>query len=160
VLETNWILDFADGSLQKKGCGLRVRDALEHGTGNQEATLTFKGPRKPGPLKSREEIETSLGDAESMLATLDAVGLRPILRYEKRRESWRLAECRVELDEPPEIGLFIEIEGPDETSIRTVQARIGLAKAEVESRSYVAMLMEFCEKGGLRNRTLELPPTG
>lgn len=160
VLETNWILDYPDSALLKKGCGLRVRDAVEHGTGNQEAVVTFKGPRMPGCMKAREEIQTAVGDAESMLAVLEAMGLQPVLRYEKRRESWRLGECRVELDEPPEIGLFVEIEGPEEAAIRAAQARIGLESAQVENESYVAMLIEFCEKNRLRHRTLELPPIG
>lgn len=160
VVETNWILDFADGSLQKQGCGLRVRLSIEHGTGNQETELTFKGPRAAGPFKTREELQTIVDDPEMVLKILAMLGLHPVLRYEKRRESWETGGCRIELDQPPEIGFFVEIEGPGGTEIREVQQQLGLEAGDVEPSSYVGLLLAHCKASGIRERTLELPPEG
>jgi adenylate cyclase class 2 len=105
------------------------------------ATLTFKGPVTPGAFKSREEFETPVGDAETAVRILDELGFVVILAYQKRRERWRLHDCQIELDEPPHIGLFVEIEGPDEAAIRSVRTELGLDAAPLERASYVRMLL-------------------
>ena len=117
VLEANRIFDRPDGSLRRGGCGLRVRSCVAESGDAPPATLTFKGPIVPGAFKSRDEVEVSVGDADVAVRILEALGFVVILAYRKRRESWRLRDCRVELDEPPHIGLFVEIEGPDDAAI-------------------------------------------
>ena len=91
---------------------------------------------------------------------LEELGFVPIFRYQKRRESWRLGECRVELDEPPRIGLFVEIEGPDEGAIHSVQAKLGLGGLKDVPTSYVGMLVAYCEANGIADRVLNLPEGG
>lgn len=156
VLEWNQIFDWADGSLRRAGFGLRLRTMTPVGGGESRAVLTVKGPRLPGPLKSREEREVEVSDAESAARMLQMLGYVPILRYEKRRESWSLGGCRIELDEPPRIGLFVEIEGPDEESIRRVQASLGLGHIQHTAASYVRMLRTYCDEHGLCDFTLRL----
>ncbi|RME41826.1 MAG: CYTH domain-containing protein, partial [Planctomycetota bacterium] len=132
VLERNRIYDRQDGSLRAAGCGLRLRTiSQEDGTSGQ-GTLTFKGPVGPGPFKSREEIETGITDPAALEAILDRLGLLPILVYDKRRESWAWNGCRIELDEVPRLGRFVEIEGPDEKTIAAVRDRLGLGRADHE----------------------------
>jgi adenylate cyclase class 2 len=157
VLETNHIFDRPDGSLRARGYGLRIRSARDTATGEQSHTLTLKGPVAAGPFKSREELEVRISDADTAASMLQQLGFVRILCYQKRRESWRLEECRVELDEPPHIGLFVEIEGPDEAAIRFVRDRLGLADAVHEKASYVPMLMAYCQEHGIADRMLPLP---
>jgi adenylate cyclase class 2 len=149
VIEKNVILDRADGSLRSRGCGLRVRSTVGQDGGDVRVTLTFKGPTLEGEFKKREEHEVRLDDAESGLAMLERLGFTTILSYEKRRESWSFESCRIELDDPPHIGKFVEIEGPDENAIRAVQAEIGLGDVPHTRESYVRMLLEYCHKHGL-----------
>ncbi len=165
VLETNRIFDRSDGSFRRRGCGLRIRSAVaaDATTGRKEdpthhaATLTFKGPVIAGTFTSREEVEVGISDEETTARMLALLGFAPVLVYQKRRESWRLGECRIELDEPPHIGLFVEIEGPDEHVIQEVQVALGLeATAHVRS-SYVHMLAAYCEEHGITVRVLSLP---
>lgn len=156
VKEWNVILDSADGTLRAKGCGLRVRSTQDEQGGRGGSTLTFKGPRRAGEFKSREEIEVAVSNAEEASELLSRLGFEPILQYEKRRESWQLEDCRVELDEPPKIGLFVEIEGPGESSVQRVRERLGLRGTPVTPASYVRMLTEHCEQGKTANRTLRL----
>jgi len=148
VMERNRIFDRPDGSLRAEGCGLRVRSARNEVDGETHATLTFKGPVRPGAMKSREEIEIRIDDAEAAAELLTRLGFVVILDYDKRRESWSLGDCVVELDEPPALGLFVEIEGPDEAGIRRVQQSLGLESAPPERSSYVRMLVERARAGG------------
>jgi adenylate cyclase class 2 len=149
VLETNVIFDRADGSLRKEGCGLRLRSTVREDGGDARVMLTFKGPRAAGPYKKREELEVRLEDLDAASAILERLGFLAILHYQKRRESWSWGSCRIELDDPPHIGRFVEIEGPDEEAIRSVQAELGLGDVPHTDASYVRMLLEYCQERGL-----------
>jgi len=146
VLETNRILDRPDGYLRKQGCGLRIRSAVNRDNNISRCTLTFKGPCKPGTFKSRDEYEVEMNGAEITTRIFNSLGFVEMLWYQKKRESWRLNDCRVELDQPPHIGLFVEIEGPDEKAIRRIQTDIGLGEAKPVQASYVRMLSEYARK--------------
>lgn len=154
VLETNCILDRLDGHLRRLGCGLRVRRVVDSDGRPGPATLTFKGPRRVGDLKSREEIETSVGDGDAITELLPRLGFHVVLCYEKRRETWRLGPCSVELDEPAALGLFVEIEGPDEPAVRAAQRDLQLAAAKPVNVSYVGMIAALCDAEKLPNRTV------
>ncbi|MCH7596299.1 MAG: class IV adenylate cyclase [Planctomycetes bacterium] len=156
VVETNVILDGREGPLRSRGCGLRVRSTVDDGGASAGATLTYKGPRAAGVLKVREELEVSVTNADTTLQILAKLGFAPILQYEKRRESWQLGSCRVELDEPPHLGLFVEIEGPDEAAILSCRNDLGLGAAEAVAQSYVAMLVAYCDERGIMSRTIGL----
>ena len=118
--------------------------------------MTFKGPVVPGPFKSREEIETGIEDPMAAATLVDRLGFEAILIYEKRRESWSIGSCRIELDELPHLGLFVEIEGPDNSSIADVRDRIGLAGATHERASYIGLLLAHCKAHGLTNRVISI----
>ncbi len=156
VIETNVILDRPDGSLRHAGCGLRVRSTRAADGSVGVATLTFKGPRKPGPLKSREELEVTVGEGAMAERIMASCGFVTMLWYEKRRESWIVGDCHVELDEPPHLGLFVEIEGPGEAAIAKVQTALGLGGEAHVRESYVRMLIEYCRDHGIVERRLEL----
>ncbi len=156
-LETNRIYDRPDGSLRKRGCGLRLRSVLFADGKESRATLTFKGPRRAMAFKSREELEVGVDDADAMERLMEGIGFVQVLRYQKRRESWQLDECRVDLDEPARIGLFVEIEGPDERTIRRVQHKLKLDGQGDVAPTYVGMLVAFCKANGITSRTLDLP---
>src|SRR5512139_1086939 len=97
VLETNHIFDSPDRSLLSGGRGLRVRICRAEEGDDPPATLTYKGPRIQGPLKTREEIEVALDDGEAGRELIEALGFVEVLCFEKRRETWRLGDCTVEL---------------------------------------------------------------
>jgi adenylate cyclase class 2 len=149
MLETNRIFDRPDRSLQSSGCGLRIRSSkVLDGVGGG-ATLTFKGPALPGAFKKREEVEVIVESAEESAALLERLGFARILEYQKRRERWRLGGCIVELDGPAQLGLFVEIEGPNDNAIRDVQRRLGLEEVKHISTSYVQMAAKYCEDHGI-----------
>ena len=157
VLESNRILDRPDGSLRRVGRGLRIRSTVADDDGKTTATLTLKGPLRAGMFKSREELEIEISSPETAGNILKTLGFVSILTYQKRRESWSLGECRIELDEPPHIGLFVEIEGPGESAIRSAGSDLGLDRVGHIAESYVRMLMNYCVEHGITDRTLRLP---
>src|SRR3954453_5141750 len=114
VMETNTFFDTEDRSLLARDQGLRLRTTKDVKSGAEESTITFKGPRLQGQLKSREERELKVGSAKEAMALLESLGFSRVLTFQKRRESWMLDGCHVELDELPYIGVFVEIEGPKE----------------------------------------------
>lgn len=111
------------------------------------AVFTFKERDLSGsPVKRQREEETEVADARALAAILEALGYRPVLVYEKRRETWEIAETEVVIDELP-FGLFAEIEG-DEARILEVEKLLGLDAAEAEHASYPALTLRHGLKKG------------
>lgn len=140
AFETNRLFDDAARTLFHAGCGLRIRECRMLDGPERRPTLTYKGPLRPGRYKSRAEIEVQIEDAGAMIEILAALGFSEHLLFEKKRESWRLGPCRIELDELPQIGRFVEVEGPGEDAIQSSLARLGLADSKMIHDSYAALL--------------------
>lgn len=143
VLEHNMMFDRPGGDLEGRGCRLRLRvstPAPRSGSDLTEPVLTFKGPRLAGPLKSREEIELPVGDTDEMKRLLEAMGYVLTFQYEKRRDSWLLGPCRVELDKVPMLGRFVEIEATKDRHVHRALGQLGLAVEPLVKRGYAALL--------------------
>jgi adenylate cyclase class 2 len=141
--EANELYDDPPGRLSRSGSTLRVRRA------GGETILTYKGPaRFEEGIKQRVERETRVSDAEEIEAILEALGLAPRFRYEKRREEWRLGSALVALDETP-IGNYVEIEA-DPAEIRRVVIALDLDFASAIPYSYAKLYaMRRKEEPGL-----------
>jgi len=144
MVQTDRFFDTPEKALRGSDRGLRIR-TVEHLSGwgaeaDARAVVTFKGPREAASgVKIRAEHETRVDDEEALVWVFQACGLKPMLTIQKRRTTWRLDECLVELDELPAIGCFVEIEGPDEAAVDAVRAKLGLT-GEGITDSYAAML--------------------
>ena len=87
------------------------------------------------------------------ITLLERLGYLTMIQFEKRRESYHLDDCRVELDEMPHLGTFVEIEGPSESSVIKVRGRLQLSDRPMQKSSYVSMLMSYLqERGDSRRR--------
>ncbi len=141
VLEVNSFFDTEDRRLLAAGEGLRIRRqaSLDNGDGKADR-VTFKGPRQPGVLKTREGLEIGVSDATAMEKVFGRIGFARVLRFEKRRETFMLDGCEVALDELPRLGRFVEIEGPSEDAVMAVREKLGLSQAPLLTSSYVGML--------------------
>ncbi len=142
VLETNTYFDTTRADLMSTDQGLRIRVREDH-SGNVSATITHTGPRAHGRLKSRLEAECGIDDPRAMAEVLQGLGYRPTFNFEKVRSSWRLDECAVEIDTLPQLGSFLEIEGPTDTAVMSVRARAGMAEVPLIRSSYIAMLSSY-----------------
>lgn len=120
VHEINLRFDNTSGDLRRELKVLRLRK-------DTEAKFTFKGPGEEyeGGVIRRREIEFMVGDFEQAAQFLDALGFKPILFYEKFRETFEFDGVHIMLDELP-YGNFVEIEGEEVSMLRKVAARLGL----------------------------------
>src|ERR1041385_5129375 len=118
TFEDNIVLD-RRGELRTKGALLRVRKFGKY------SIVTFKGPMSiEGGVKSREEVQTGVESFELAIQLFDSLGFRPIFRYQKFREVWRVRDVEVVIDRTP-IGDYFEIEGAMEM-IRSVAGELGM----------------------------------
>lgn len=119
--------------------------------------ITYKGPRRPGPTKTREEIEIGFTDGPDAFQELSNLfghlGFRHVATVTKRRRSFHLihegVEIEVGLDHVEGLGDFAEVEAiaAGDADIPAAQgAVVGLARIlgldEVEPRSYLRMVLE------------------
>jgi predicted adenylyl cyclase CyaB len=157
AIEVNTFFDTDDRSLLAADKGLRLRTATPLPEGKPKYTMTFKGPRQHGPLKSREEKELGVDSAKNATALLEILGFHHILSFEKKRQSWELGDCKVELDELPYLGVFVEIEGPKEDSVMKIRQSLELADEPIIKASYVALLMTHLQESGSASRVVTFP---
>ncbi|MGV9389232.1 class IV adenylate cyclase [Streptomyces olivaceus] len=106
------------------GAWVRLRD---EGT---RSTLTLKQVTDATTIDGTKEIETEVSDLHAMAAILRRVGLTEVRYQENYREEWRLGEVAFDFDTWPDLPTFLEIEGPDEASVRQAAALLNLEYSE------------------------------
>jgi adenylate cyclase class 2 len=158
-LETNVFLDTEDRSLLAADEGLRMRANKNLATGESEYVITYKGPRQVGQLKSREEVELKVDRGAEAVTLLERLGYITMIQFEKRRESYHLDDCRVELDEMPHLGFFVEVEGPSESAVMNVRGRLQLDDRPMLKSSYVSLLMSYLQEHGDSRRRVTFAGT-
>jgi adenylate cyclase class 2 len=141
--------DMPDGWFRAADSVVRIRRWDVQRGRPMPSKLTYKGSRQPGRMKRRREIEVTVQDPEAAGRLLESLGFTCVSVIEKRRERWELGPCRVELDEVPYLGTFVEIEGPGEAAIAEVQRELGLASLPHVDAGYVSMLIKYCEARNL-----------
>jgi adenylate cyclase class 2 len=157
VLETNTFFDTEDRSMLAKDQGLRLRHMKDLKTSEEKSIITFKGPRLYGVLKNREEHELVVASAKDATALLEAVGFKRVVTFQKRRESWMLEKCHVELDEVPYLGTFVEIEGPSEKAVLHARESLKLNDRPLIQASYIALLITHLQERGISDRVISFP---
>lgn len=111
--------DFANMTLSAKNGWVRVRHE-----GNK-TTMSYK-QLDDRSLHGTKEVNLTIDDFGQADAFLQAIGLKAVSYQETKRESWRLGEVEIELDHWPWTKPYVEIEGPDEASIRAVAGKLKL----------------------------------
>jgi len=158
VVQTDHYVDTDDGKLRTGDVGVRVRlTRVIRSTSpvDNRPLLTWKGPARPdATFKSRPEVQTRLDDPAVIDHVLSAAGLTPTVTVEKRRESWRLGPCTVELDTLPHVGTFVEIEGPDETAIEKIRRQLHI-QGEPTRDHYVTLTLNA---QNTKNRSVKASP--
>ncbi|KJK54265.1 class IV adenylate cyclase [Streptomyces sp. NRRL F-4428] len=106
------------------GAWLRLRDE------GSRSTLTLKQVTDSTTIDGTTEIETEIADLHAMADILRRLGLSEVRYQENYREEWRLGEVAFDFDTWPDLPTFLEIEGPDEASVRQAAALLELDYTE------------------------------
>ena len=141
--ESNIRFEDRDKSLVKRRSLLRLRR-------DDRVRITFKSePEEKDPrFKVYRELETEVGDFETMESILAALGFFPDQRYEKYRETLVIEDTQFCLDEMP-FGDFLEIEGAKHEILKMVAA-LGLNWEERILFNYLKMFETVKQKENLR----------
>jgi adenylate cyclase class 2 len=169
VVQTDTYFDRPDGSLRAGDCGLRLRElrylrsAATVADRETRPQLTFKGPAgEHERVKVRREIQTHVDDGGAMRQVLEGLGLSVSLSVQKKRSTWRLDGCTIELDELPLIGRYVEIEGRDDEHVHRAATHLGL-DGEPITDHYLDLLTRACPRAGRTCHQIHLdrcPPGG
>ena len=117
--------------------------------------VTYKGPKQPGPTKTRIEIEVPLAAGEEPAANycrlLTHLGYRAVAVVRKRRRVYHFERdsfaMQVCLDEVAEVGSFVEVEivAPEAKKQEADKVLLAIARQlelkDMERRSYLEMLL-------------------
>lgn len=111
------------------------------------ALLTYKSASRP-PLKTREEIEVRVDDAQALRSILQHLGFSESLSLSKLREEYSLDRegVKVCIDHVKGLGYYLEVEArsenPEEAErrIRRVLSTLGLEGRPLITTSYAELL--------------------
>ena len=92
------------------------------------------------------ETETEVNDGEATARILEALGLKPIFRYEKFRGEWSDGTGHVVLDKTP-IGDYAEIEGEADWIDETAR-KLEVSPEQYITQSYGELFQEWKHRTG------------
>jgi adenylate cyclase, class 2 len=123
------------------------------------STLTLKQVKDSTRIDGTTEIETEVTDLHAMAEILRGLGLREVRYQENYREEWRLGEVVFDFDTWPDLPTFVEIEGPDEASVRQAADLLALDYSEARFGSVDEIYKSETGRDILAEPTLLFPDT-
>jgi adenylate cyclase, class 2 len=109
-----------DSDVLELGSWVRLRSE------GARSTLTLKQVTDSTRIDGTTEIETEVADLSAVAEILSRLGLREMRYQQNYREEWRWGEIVFDFDTWPDLPTFVEIEGPDEASVRDAAGTLGL----------------------------------
>ena len=97
---------------------LRVRNE-----GNK-ITITYKRVDELS-LSGSKEINLDINNYDAAIELFKTLGLEPKAVQETKREEWKLDGVEFDIDTWPWLPTYVEVEGPDEESVKAVITKIG-----------------------------------
>ncbi len=98
---------------------IRVRDE------GDKVTITYKRREGKDSLTSAKEIETTVGDFDTMVELFTTAGWNYTTYQESKRETWQYKDVEVVIDEWPWVNPYVEIEGDSEDAVKSAAAELG-----------------------------------
>ena len=150
VREQDTYFDTSIGQIRQNGEALRIRETSKMWGEQTETRITFKGHKLNTRSMTRQELETTIGDAETGMRILQALGYRPVrptvikIRREYEKES--VTAC---LDQVEGLGDYLELEtviaeGEDREGalqlLEQILKQLGYTLAETTRTSYLTQL--------------------
>ena len=104
--------------LKKKDAFVRIRNE------GDKTTVTYKQFNSL-TIDGVKEIEVTVSDFDDAVALFIEAGLVYGSLQESRRETWKLGEVEIVIDEWPWLNPYIEIEGPSEELVVSTSEKLG-----------------------------------
>ncbi len=101
-----------------KGGWLRVRDEAD------KITMSLKIV-EGNKIEDQKEICLKVDDYKNAVELLKTIGCEIKAFQESKRELWKLDGCEVTIDEWPFLEPYVEVEGPDEATVKAVSEKLG-----------------------------------
>jgi len=129
---------------------LRLRSCQALPDGEPETLITYKGPKIGKLAKTRTEHETTVGDMDTMVKLLTALGYRPLSPVEKTRTEYTLGQVTLCMDEVKGLGSFLELEhlveqdGDKDAAVETLLQlldKLGVPRENLTRKSYLEMVL-------------------
>ena len=115
---------FENPELKAQHSWVRLRDE------GKAITLTLKQITSDASINGTKELELVVDDFKRAEEFLASIGLAKKNYQENYREEWVLRGIKYDFDTWPDIPTFLEIEGPDEDSVKKATADFGLLYGE------------------------------
>ena len=132
---------FSSDALRARGAIVRIRKT------DQRSLLTFKRRiENQFDVKQQIEHETEVSDPSAAEAIITEFGLKPVLVYEKYRDTWLFRSVEIVLDELP-FGSYMEIDGSI-TEITEAEMFLGLESLETVHETYPRLTAKLGERSG------------
>lgn len=135
---------FDNAAMKAKNGWIRVRDEGDKVTIGYKQTDSFD-------IDGTKEIETTVGDFDAAVAIFKQLEIDGGSFQESKRESWRLGEAQIELDEWPWLDQYIEIEAPTAELVHDIAAKLGFDMSKAVSGDVMAAYREQYPHLGLKD---------
>lgn len=135
---------FDSPEMKAKNGWIRVRDE------GDKVTLGYKQTDSLD-IDGTKEIETTVGDFDAAVAILKQLEIDGGSFQESKRESWRIGEVQIELDEWPWLDPYIEIEAPTIEAVHDMASKLGFDIAAAVSGDVMVAYRDQYPHLGLRD---------
>lgn len=103
----------------KDNAFIRIRDE------GDKVTMTYKKFHDEAAIGGVRELEVQVSSFDDTVKLLELAGWPAVTYQESKRETWRLNDVEIVVDEWPWIAPYIEVEGPSEERVRRVAEELG-----------------------------------
>lgn len=129
--------DTPNKDIQNKNNLFRIRKDGE------KVEITYKINRNQDDgFRKAEEIQTTVGDFDTVQKIIVELGFLPTQYNEKKRTTYSLSNTLIEIDEIPNIPAYLEIEG-DEKNISEVVRLLGFLPEEISTLSASEVMRHY-----------------
>ncbi|HET9425907.1 MAG TPA: class IV adenylate cyclase [Gemmatimonadaceae bacterium] len=144
--------DFPDGALFARDEVIRVRE-YRAADGEIQTSLEWKGPESHAAgYKQREEIGVQTGDARTLVAILNRLGLRQVRTIERRIRQFRLDGAVVRMEHYERMDDLVEVEGEGPDIERAI-AQMGIPRDQFRVDSLALFARRYEERTGRKSVT-------
>jgi adenylate cyclase class 2 len=110
---------FSNPDLDSKKSWLRLRDE------GDKVTLALKCVSDKNSISGMSEVSVSVDNIENTLSLVKQLGYKQNSFQQNYREEWRLGDVVFDIDTWPMVDPFLEIEGPNQDSVKGYFQKLG-----------------------------------